>query len=346
MNIDLRTLEPNPFRDFSVDPIDKAIVKRLQASIEEDGFWGGIVCRKTKDDIQIGAGHHRVAAAIKAGLTHADVFVSKDMDDDAMVRVYARENATQRGNSSQALLGSVMGAIRRIAEEMLGNVGATIVAPIDYQRITQGIGYRQIMAKLGEGHEEREVMGALALLKQSGDYDRVVRDVAQANGVALPKPAVTEARVDVRIAKEFPVQSQLDTFRKSVAKLAEDGTLPVKNQVALARQLREKAEESGREMTSAFIREELNSAVMGVRTQERKLDREERERLTNADFTAKWKQAETNFNSAVRMLAASALKLTELGEKWPAKLAVPISREMRENVALAKKTIDKLSERL
>jgi hypothetical protein len=30
-------------------------------------------------------------------MTYTDVFVADDMDDASMVRVYARENATQRG---------------------------------------------------------------------------------------------------------------------------------------------------------------------------------------------------------------------------------------------------------
>jgi hypothetical protein len=54
--------------------------------------------RKLADGtIQIGAGHHRVQAALEAGMIEADVFVGEDMDDGSMVRVYARENATQRG---------------------------------------------------------------------------------------------------------------------------------------------------------------------------------------------------------------------------------------------------------
>ena len=65
---------------------------------KEHTHWGGIVCRQVPDGtVQIGAGHHRVAAAIAAGYTLADVTVSQDLDDGGMIRVYARENATQRG---------------------------------------------------------------------------------------------------------------------------------------------------------------------------------------------------------------------------------------------------------
>jgi hypothetical protein len=48
----------------------------------------------------------------------ADVFVG-DLDDAAMIRVYARENATQRGNSGTALAGSIASAARFLAKAVL-----------------------------------------------------------------------------------------------------------------------------------------------------------------------------------------------------------------------------------
>src|SRR5262245_6667114 len=108
MRVDLRTLQPNPMRDFRIDPLDPDTVAVLRKSIEEDGFWRGIVCRQLPTgEFQIGAGHHRVQAALDAGITEADVFVGEAFDDFTMVRIYARENATQRGQSSTALAGTV-----------------------------------------------------------------------------------------------------------------------------------------------------------------------------------------------------------------------------------------------
>lgn len=49
-----------------------------------------------------------------------------------------------------------MGAIRRIAQELLvenvDEISSTFSAA---QRMEKGIGYRQVMAKLGEGHERK-----------------------------------------------------------------------------------------------------------------------------------------------------------------------------------------------
>src|SRR6185436_18804645 len=118
MKVRLRELKDNPFRDMQVDPIQDDIVDRLEASIRENGFWHGVVCRRSNGSIQIACGHHRVRAAIKAGETEADVFV-KDYDDASMIRIYASENATQRGNSVTALAGCVASSVHFIAKAVL-----------------------------------------------------------------------------------------------------------------------------------------------------------------------------------------------------------------------------------
>jgi colicin import membrane protein len=199
MRVDLRTLQPNPLRDFTVDPIDPAIVAVLQQSIEEDGFWGGIVCRKLTDGtLQIGAGHHRVAAAIAAGVTTADIFVAEDMDDAGMVRVYARENATQRGTTSTALAGTVASALRFVAKAVLTGtsnkfVGGQRAAETVRGQLEAGrdIGAEILLNFLTRTSEEDEartpyiipglniasMRQQLANLKASGDYARILEEV-------------------------------------------------------------------------------------------------------------------------------------------------------------------------
>jgi hypothetical protein len=51
--------------------------------------------------------------------TMAEVFVATGMDDAAMVRVYARENATQRGQTSTALTGTVASAVKYVVKAIL-----------------------------------------------------------------------------------------------------------------------------------------------------------------------------------------------------------------------------------
>jgi ParB-like chromosome segregation protein Spo0J len=187
MEIELAKLKPNPFRDFTVDPIDPENVKLLTASIKEDGFWGGIVCRRVNGDIQIGAGHHRVEAAKKAGIEIADVFIG-DFDDVAMSRVYARENATQRGNSATAVAGSIASAIRLLVRAIL--VGDERISRILEIHLPEARGNLASAKGLGQNLIEKLLQGIpritsyvvkeqLATLKKSGDYQRIITEVTQ-----------------------------------------------------------------------------------------------------------------------------------------------------------------------
>jgi hypothetical protein len=122
MQIELKSLKPNPMRDLRIDPIDDETVATLKESIKEHGFWGGVVCRRMNGHVEIAAGHHRVKAALAAGIREADVFIG-EMDDAEMIRIYATENATQRGNSGTAQAGTVASAIRFLVKGILtGNV--------------------------------------------------------------------------------------------------------------------------------------------------------------------------------------------------------------------------------
>lgn len=103
--IDLSLIRPNPFRDFSLHPIDPVQVDRLKASIGADGFWASVVARKVGDNYQIAFGHHRIEAAKLRELSTVPIEV-RALTDWQMARMLASENATQRGSSIAALPGS------------------------------------------------------------------------------------------------------------------------------------------------------------------------------------------------------------------------------------------------
>lgn len=186
MLVELASLKPNPYRDFVVDPIEPEAVDRLTASIEEDGFWGGVVCRRINGNVEIAAGHHRVQAAMQAGMTAADVFVG-DLDDPAMIRVYARENATQRGNTSTAVAGTVASAIRFLAKAVLTGTFAWNHAKVDVVSVrgnlTSGrsLGEGVIIDFLPRipGVTLNSVKQQLANLHASGDYARIINEVRE-----------------------------------------------------------------------------------------------------------------------------------------------------------------------
>jgi hypothetical protein len=110
-----------------------------------------------------------------------------DMDDVAMLRVYATENATQRGNTGAAQAGTVASAIRLLAKaELTGNLGKILPTSPRGEEIMvgnltheDGIGWRAVLALLPNvrGLTEGAVRAQLANLKASGDYGRIIAEV-------------------------------------------------------------------------------------------------------------------------------------------------------------------------
>lgn len=193
MIVNLTDLQPNPFRDFGVDPIDPEVVDRLCQSITKHGFWSGIVVRQIgingQSVLQIGAGHHRVTAALKAGVTKADVFVRNDMNDEEMTIVYATENSTQRGNFGTATTGSVAAVVRLIAKTCLsihspGSGTMKNQSLVNGSMVSEekgGIGARSVLELLKDvpGINKKVVEDALVNLKSCGAYARIVKEVKE-----------------------------------------------------------------------------------------------------------------------------------------------------------------------
>lgn len=188
MIVSLAELRPNTLRDFKVDPLNEAAVLRLMASIKEDGFWGGVVCRATPEGPEIVAGHHRIEAALRLGIKKADLFVAGWMDDETAIRIYARENATQRGMSdSTARAGSTASALRMVAYGVLTGDVALIKATSEKAldiingqiKSGKGIGRELIERQLAgvPGINKQTINQDLASLKKSRHYARIMEEV-------------------------------------------------------------------------------------------------------------------------------------------------------------------------
>lgn len=134
------------------------------------------------------AGHHRVAAAIKAGITHAEVFVKDNMSDAEAVLVYATENATQDGNRASAMAGAVASATwllarmaaRDTVREISLTLGWTNQQSAELKKnfeSVDGIGYRPILRVLGGVLKEQTIKDFFANVKSCGEYAKIIADV-------------------------------------------------------------------------------------------------------------------------------------------------------------------------
>lgn len=255
MQIELKKLQPNPFRDFAVDPIDDAAVERLKASIKEDDFWGIPPVRKKDGEYQLSAGHHRVRAAIAAGVKTAELTV-KDISDERMIQIYARENATQRGgDTGTCQAGAVASAVKWVAKSVLkgDQRKSSDHAVLGNLTSDKGIGYELILRFLDgvPGITVNAIKQQLANLKSSGHYARLITEVQaelEAEHAeelkALAKAEAEQKRLEAEAEKARQREVETERTRKeAVAKAKKDhDDLAARRAVEKAKQQQKEAE--------------------------------------------------------------------------------------------------------
>jgi uncharacterized protein (UPF0218 family) len=95
-----QAIEDKTINTFS----DAGHIKKLATKL-------GLAKAKTKAEAAV--------EAIAAGIREDDIKVVPDISDADMIRMYANENATQRGNTGTAIAGTVASAIKYLAKALL-----------------------------------------------------------------------------------------------------------------------------------------------------------------------------------------------------------------------------------
>ena len=109
--VSVSSLTANPFRELDDYPIDRDKIDALKESIESTGFWGTIVARKKGSKYEIAFGHHRMAALQELGIKRCDIIV-RDLSNEDMVQMMARENLEEWGTSAYIEAQTVESTIR------------------------------------------------------------------------------------------------------------------------------------------------------------------------------------------------------------------------------------------
>jgi GGDEF domain-containing protein len=86
----IEKIKPNPFRLLDKYPYDARKLETLRSSIEETGFWEGVVARAAGDEFQIAFGHHAIEAARRLELKTVPLVV-RDLSDEQMLRLMSRK---------------------------------------------------------------------------------------------------------------------------------------------------------------------------------------------------------------------------------------------------------------
>lgn len=379
MRVQLKSLQPNPHRDFTVDPISDAAVEALKQSIKQDGFWGGAVVAKIGGEYFIACGHTRTRAAIESGIKEADLYVVPDMSDEQLIRIYARENSTQRGNNSSAIAGTVASALKFLAKAAYGsdpeNSGST-----NPERWSRGIGTSQILDFLGENVLKRsDIEQQLANLKSSGDYARILEEVREEIGdeveeavaeleekLEAAKRSDTKAKVGAQIesiqkrqekldeiieknsertfdlegvSKHLHVTNHITTFRELCEKNL--NLLPVKSQASFAKAIVASAAKNSRngEVTSRFIHEIFIDQLMNAKRVQHQVTKEEADRLSRESWNNRADSYQSHAASGARSFVNNVFQLSQLHKTKPKGVTLHLNTDLRNAVADVKETL-------
>ena len=126
MILKLKGILPNPFRDLKSNPLIEDKIEELVGSINLTGFWDNVVVRKNAEGkYELAYGHHRLAAAIRAGLLETD-FIVKTLDDATMIQIMDNENRETYGSTPLSLMESIKAVVASLAK---GTIKPFVIDP-------------------------------------------------------------------------------------------------------------------------------------------------------------------------------------------------------------------------
>ena len=111
------SIKPNPFRHISRYPIRRDKVAALRESLRTTGFWGNIVARLNNGKPEIAYGHHRlVALKEEYGPKRKVELIIRNLSDEAMLQMMARENMEEWGTSAVVEHETIRAVVEAYAE--------------------------------------------------------------------------------------------------------------------------------------------------------------------------------------------------------------------------------------
>ncbi len=113
----IKDIRPNPFRHIGRYPIRRDKIAALRESLRSTGFWGNVVARVRDGQAEIAYGHHRlVALKEEYGSTHKVDLILRNLSDEAMLQIMARENMEEWGTSAAVEHETIRAVIGAYAE--------------------------------------------------------------------------------------------------------------------------------------------------------------------------------------------------------------------------------------
>jgi hypothetical protein len=112
----IKDILPNPYRRMDHYPIRRDKVEALKESLSKTGFWDNVVGRSKNGKVEIAYGHHRwVALQEFYGANHRVNLIIKNLSDEIMLQMMARENMEEWGTSAIVEIETVQAVVEAYA---------------------------------------------------------------------------------------------------------------------------------------------------------------------------------------------------------------------------------------
>jgi hypothetical protein len=109
--VSVALIDPNPHRDLGNYPWMPRKIAQLQRSINDVGFWAGVIARPKGKRYELAFGHHRIEAARRNKLTEVPLILD-DITDRQMLQYMGRENGEDYSADMIVMLNTWEGALR------------------------------------------------------------------------------------------------------------------------------------------------------------------------------------------------------------------------------------------
>lgn len=224
MKINVKNLDPNPFRNVKSYPVNREKIEALKRSITETSFWDNLLARphpKKKEKYQLAYGHHRLIALKELKILEIDIPV-RDLDDATMIKVMANENMEDWKTNPGVVVETVSAAKEFLDAELAkaksyGTLHKNMKRLVDKHNFDKvrsiGVGEKTLLKFLGGNWKQWMIQRALEIMKDVG-----------------------EGTLDLKVTQAFPNLDQANHFRQEVRKQK----VPLRGQVQLAQQLSER----------------------------------------------------------------------------------------------------------
>jgi len=330
MKLKLKDILPNPFRDLKSNPLIEEKIEELVGSINLTGFWDNVVVRiNAAGKAELAYGHHRLAAALRAGIAEAD-FIVKDLSDAMMIQIMDSENRETYGSTPLSLIESVKAVVKSLAKGTIpafvlakdvrkdsiryapsfipgGDVGGT--SPQVAYTASNVAEFLGRMQSRGEGRKKPEDCIVAALnalhLKEAGHFSDDLLTTKDRTGATVPITTNELLRITTDIKRDVEHTAVVQTKSKAAVDAWVDKQKAVEEQ-------RKEHEEKARLAQQALLQKQLAAKLEEDTKEIQRLGQKMREQAANA----KLKQiADSEKLQAIEVKIVEAKKKAEEAKK-------------------------------